>query len=88
VRRPLGLVGAELGGEPVSLVLQNAEAIRLTDPAGEVLSVATLKPGDRVLGLRTTGGRRFGMAIEETITERQGGEGRAGRMERAPPGYS
>jgi 3-dehydroquinate synthase II len=69
-RRPLLLVEAELAGEPVSLVLQNAETIRLTGPAGEAVSVATLKPGDRVLGLRTTGGRHFGMAIEETITER------------------
>ena len=69
-RRPLLLVEAELAGEPVSLVLQNAETIRLTGPAGEAVSVATLKPGDRVLGLRMTGGRHFGMAIEETITER------------------
>ena len=69
-RRPLLLIEAEAEGQPVSLVLQNAETIRLTSPKGEALSVATLKPGDRVLSHVTKGGRHFGMAIEETITER------------------
>ncbi len=69
-RRPLLLIEAEAEGQPVSLVLQNAETIRLTSPEGEAISVATLKPGDRVLAHVTQGGRHFGMAIEETITER------------------
>jgi len=69
-RRPLLLVEAEAEGQPVSLVLQNAETIRLTSPEGEALSVAALKPGDRVLAHLTAGGRHFGMVIEETITER------------------
>jgi 3-dehydroquinate synthase II len=69
-RRPMLLVEAEAGGEPISLVLQNAETIRLTSPTGEALSVAALKPGDQVLALVTTGGRHSGMAVEETITEK------------------
>ena len=69
-RRPMLLVEADANGEPVSLVLQNAETIRLTSPAGEALSVAALKPGDQVLALLVQGGRHFGMAVEETITEK------------------
>jgi len=69
-RRPMLLVEAEAGGEAISLVLQNAETIRLTSPAGEAVSVATLKPGDQVLTLLAQGGRHFGTAVEETITEK------------------
>ncbi len=69
-RRPLLLVEAEAEGQPVSLVLQNAETIRLTSPEGEAISVATLTPGQVVLALVTRGGRHFGMAIEETIIEK------------------
>ncbi|MDD4254736.1 MAG: 3-dehydroquinate synthase II [Methanofollis sp.] len=68
-RRPLLLVEAEgRGGEKAGLVLQNAETVRLMGPDGPV-SVAALKEGDRVLGLSLSGGRHFGMAVEETITE-------------------
>ena len=69
-RRPLLLVEAEAQGHPVSLVLQNAETIRLTSPEGEARSVASLRPGDRVLAFLAQGGRHFGTAIEETITEK------------------
>ncbi|MCJ7822922.1 MAG: 3-dehydroquinate synthase II, partial [Armatimonadetes bacterium] len=41
-RRPLLLVEAEAAGRTVSLILQNAETIRLTSPEGEALSVASL----------------------------------------------
>jgi len=69
-RRPMLRVEAEAEGRAVSLVLQNAETIRLTRPGGEAISVAVLKPGDQVLAHLTTGGRHFGMAVEETLTER------------------
>ncbi len=69
-RRPMLLVEAEAAGETVSLVLQNAETIRLTSPGGEPVSVATLKPGDAVLAYLQRGGRHFGRAVEETISER------------------
>lgn len=68
-RRPLLLVEAEgRGGEKAGLVLQNAETVRLMGPDGPV-SVAALNEGDHVLGLSLSGGRHFGMAVEETITE-------------------
>mgnify|MGYP000103162046 FL=1 len=69
-RRPMLRVEAEVGGRVVSLVLQNAETIRLTRPDGSALSVALLKPGDQVLAHLTEGGRHFGMAVKETLTER------------------
>ena len=69
-RRPMLRVEAEAGGQVVSLVLQNAETIRLTRPGGEAISVAILKPGDQVLAHLTEGGRHFGMAVKETLTER------------------
>ena len=69
-RRPMLLVEAEAEGQPISLVLQNAETIRLTAPDGQPISVASLKPGDQVLAYLQQGGRHFGMAVEETISER------------------
>jgi 3-dehydroquinate synthase II len=69
-RRPLLLVEAEVGGETISVILQNAETIRLTAPTGEALSVSSLHAGEQVLAHLEAGGRHFGMAIEETITER------------------
>ena len=68
-RRPLLLVEAEAEGRRFSLILQNAETIRLVRPDGSAISVVDLKVGDVVLGHLETGGRHFGHAIEETIVE-------------------
>lgn len=68
-RRPLLLVEAEAEGDTISLVLQNAETIRLTTPQGEAISVAELRPGDQVLAHLEQGGRHFGTAVDETIVE-------------------
>ena len=54
----------------MSLVLQNAETIRLVGEDGAAISVVDLAPGTRVLGYTTTGGRHFGMAVDETIIEK------------------
>jgi 3-dehydroquinate synthase II len=69
-KRPLLLVEAESGSSKVSLVLQNAETIRLVGVDGESRSVVELSPGDRVLGCSMEGGRHFGMAVKEHITEK------------------
>ncbi len=69
-RRPLIMVEAAIEGEPISLILQNAETIRLTRPNGEPISVVTLKSGDEVLGYKEEAGRHFGIKIKETITEK------------------
>lgn len=69
-RRPLLLVEARAGERVVSLVLQNAETIRLVREDGTAVSVAALAVGDRVLGSVAEGGRHFGIAVKETILEK------------------
>ena len=69
-RRPLLLVEAESGKSKVSLILQNAETIRLVGENGNAISVVNLKTGDTVMGCILEGGRHFGMAVKETIREK------------------
>ena len=69
-KRPMLLIEAEAEGEPISLVMQNAETIRLIDPDGKAISVTTLKPDDKVLGHIEKAGRHFGMKVDETLIER------------------
>lgn len=71
-RRPMLLVRAESAdGRAVSLVLQNAETVRLTTPGGEAASVTALEPGDEVLAaFDEVVGRHFGTAVDETVQER------------------
>ncbi|MBM4278442.1 MAG: 3-dehydroquinate synthase II [Deltaproteobacteria bacterium] len=69
-RRPLVLVEAEEGGQAISVILQNAETIRLTQPCGQAISLVDLKSGSEVLVYREKRGRHFGVQIEETILER------------------
>ncbi|MFY1642966.1 3-dehydroquinate synthase II [Methanoculleus bourgensis] len=69
-RRPLLLVEAKAGDAKVSLVLQNAETIRLVAEDGRAVSVVDLAVGDRVLGSVAEGGRHFGIAVAETILEK------------------
>lgn len=70
-KRPLIFAeGASAGGDRASLILQNAETVRLTGRDGEGISVSELKKGDEVLGYISGGARHFGMKIEETIQEK------------------
>jgi len=69
-RRPLLLVEAKADAAKVSLVLQNAETIRLVREDGTPVSVACLAVGDKVLGSIAEGGRHFGIAVAETIREK------------------
>ncbi|OGP60253.1 MAG: 3-dehydroquinate synthase [Deltaproteobacteria bacterium RBG_13_61_14] len=69
-KRPMMLVEAVAQGQKLSLILQNAETIRLTRPGGEPVSIAKLKPGDKVLAFLEEAGRHFGMKVKETITEK------------------
>ena len=69
-KRPLVLVEAEEKGEIFSVILQNAETIRLTAPSGQAVSLVDLKEGDEVLVTREKAGRHFGVKIDETIKER------------------
>jgi 3-dehydroquinate synthase II len=69
-KRPLVLVTAKEAGEWRSIILQNAETIRLVRPGGKAVSVASLRPGDEVLGHAESPGRHFGYKIQETIIEK------------------
>jgi 3-dehydroquinate synthase II len=69
-KRPLMLVEAAIGSKAISLVLQNAETIRLVRPDGKAVSITSLKVGDKVLGHIEETGRHFGMKVEETLIER------------------
>ncbi|MGO8991494.1 MAG: 3-dehydroquinate synthase II [bacterium] len=69
-KRPLAIVEAEESGETVSVILQNAETICLTDPAGKAVSLVDLKEGSEVLVYREKTGRHFGVSVEETIVEK------------------
>ena len=67
--RPMLLIEVEAGGRTHSVILQNAETIRIGTPAGAV-SVADLAVGDEVFVRLESGGRHFGHAMAETICEK------------------
>lgn len=69
--RPLRLIRAEIDGEKGTVILQNAETIRLISKDGKLLSVTEVKVGDEVLGYaQQAGGRHFGMEVDEFIVEK------------------
>ena len=69
-RRPLVLVEAEERGQPISVILQNAETIRLIQPDGKAISLIDLEEGSEVLVCTEKGGRHFGVQVDETLVER------------------
>ncbi len=69
-RRPLLLIKAQAEGTEVSIILQNAETIRLVTPEGEPISVVELMAGSKVLVMLEESGRHFGVKVEETIEEK------------------
>jgi len=69
-KRPVILIEAEAESMPISLVMQNAETIRLVSPEGKAISITNLKPGDKVLAHIEKAGRHFGMQVDETLIER------------------
>lgn len=68
-RRPMFRVAAEVGGDRIDTLLQNAETVRVATPEGRT-PVTDLEVGDEVLVHLDEGGRHFGEAVEETIIER------------------
>lgn len=69
-KRPMLLVKGKIGNKQISLVMQNAETIRLTKPNGKPISITHLKKGDEVLAYVEDAGRHFGVKVKETITEK------------------
>jgi 3-dehydroquinate synthase II len=66
--RPMVLVEAAEGSRRFTTILQNAETVKLVSSEGAI-SVTDIKPGDKVLAKIESGGRHFGMKIEETLRE-------------------
>ena len=69
-RRPLLLIEARIEEKRGSILLQNAETIRLSRPDGRAVSVVELEEGDSILVSTETAGRHFGMKVRETIWEK------------------
>lgn len=67
--RPMLYIEARVENKTYSVIVQNAETIRLGTPNGAV-SVADIAVGDTVLVRRESGGRHFGHAMAETICEK------------------
>lgn len=69
-RRPMILVETEVNGRSSSIILQNAETVRLVSSAASK-SVSELKSGDEVLVRLEEGGRHFGTLVaDEMVIER------------------
>ncbi|MBD3245024.1 MAG: 3-dehydroquinate synthase II [Candidatus Moranbacteria bacterium] len=71
-KRPMLLVKGKINNQDISLIMQNAETIRLTQKTGGPISVTKLKKDDEVLGFSQEKGvgRHFGQKIKETILEK------------------
>ncbi|HNX08805.1 MAG TPA: 3-dehydroquinate synthase II [Methanothrix sp.] len=68
-KRPMMLIEAEVSGQKISTLLQNAETIKLVGSDGLPRAVTDLKAGDEVLVHLEESARHFGMKIEESIVE-------------------
>jgi 3-dehydroquinate synthase II len=69
--RPLRLIRAEIDEQQGTVILQNAETIRLISKDGKLLSVTDVRTGDEVLGYaKQAQGRHFGMEVDEFIVEK------------------
>jgi 3-dehydroquinate synthase II len=69
-KRPMLRIVIKGKEKDFSVVLQNAETIRVVTPDGKSKSVVSLKKGDKIVIYEEKGGRHFGYKIEETIEEK------------------
>ena len=69
--RPLRLVRAQIDNESGTVILQNAETIRLMTKNGKLLSITEAKVGDEILAYaKSPSGRHFGIEVKEYVLER------------------
>lgn len=69
--RPMKLVKAQIGDSWGTVILQNAETIRLIAKDNRLVSITDLKVGDEVLAYtKSSSGRHFGMSVDEFILEK------------------
>lgn len=68
--RPMLRIVVKGATKEFSVVLQNAETIKVVTPDGNSKSVVALQPGDKIVIFEEEGGRHFGHKITETILEK------------------
>ncbi len=69
--RPLRLIRAESDGEIGSVIVQNAETIRLVSSDQKLIPITEIKIGDEVVAYaKPTSGRHFGIQVNEFIIEK------------------
>ncbi|MFB6122717.1 MAG: 3-dehydroquinate synthase II [Haloferacaceae archaeon] len=68
-KRPMFRVEAELEGDRIETLLQNAETIKVQTREGRT-AVTDLEPGDEMLVYHEDVARHFGEAVEESIIEK------------------
>jgi len=69
--RPLRLVRAQIDNDSGTVILQNAETIRLMTKNGKLLSITEAKVGDEILAYaKSPSGRHFGIEVKEYVLER------------------
>jgi 3-dehydroquinate synthase II len=67
----LRLIKAEIKGQQGSIILQNAETIRVVTKEGSLVSVTDLEVGNEILAhILRQAGRHFGMEVDEYILEK------------------
>ncbi len=70
-KRPLILLKAKSKGKTISVILQNAETVKIASSDGKPISVTEIKPGDKVLTyIESDGARHFGNKIVESLIEK------------------
>lgn len=70
-RRPLKLIKAKVGNVEGSVILQDAETIRLIRSDGSPAPITEIKPGDKIIvHVSELKARHFGKTVEEFIIER------------------
>jgi 3-dehydroquinate synthase II len=68
--RPMMMLQAKSEGRNFTIILQNAETVRLVTREGSK-SISEIRPGDKILTRVETGGRHFGIKVdEESVIER------------------
>ncbi len=68
-KRPMILIRARTNNGEGTVILQNAETIKLVNPDGKHVSISELREGDEVLVYLGEKARHFGVAVEESIIE-------------------
>lgn len=69
--RPLKLIRAETHGENGTVIVQNAETIRLIGKDKKLIAVTDIKVGDEIMVFtKSSSGRHFGMLVDEFILEK------------------